>query len=168
MRLPRTRSEPALEHRRTPERYRNRYGSLAGALLLLVTNAPAAFAATDAGDYTEAQTNKGAQVYSQFCSSCHGASLQGQAGPALAGQAFAKSLNFSKMSATQLYHFISSQMPANEPGGLSQDQYEKVLAYILSKNGYPSGQTPLSENTLSKVDLLPYPGNGGQTSQAGQ
>jgi hypothetical protein len=59
-------------------------------------------------------------------------------------------------------------MPANDPGSLSQDQYEKVLAYILSKNGYPSGQTPLSENTLSKVDLLPLPGNGGQTSLAGR
>jgi mono/diheme cytochrome c family protein len=168
MRLSRTRSKPALERRRTSQRCRYRYGSLAGALLLLITNAPAAFAAADAGDYTEAQTNKGAQIYSQFCSSCHGANLQGQAGPALAGQAFAKSLSFSKMSATQLYHFISSQMPANDPGSLSQDQYEKVLAYILSKNGYPSGQTPLSENTLSKVDLLPRPGNGGQTSLAGR
>jgi len=167
MRLSRT-TEPALKRRRTLRRCRNGYRSLAGALLLLVMNAPAAFAAADGGDYTEAQTNKGAQIYSRFCSSCHGANLQGRAGPALAGQAFAKSLSFSKMSATQLYHFISSQMPANNPGSLSQDQYEKVLAYVLSKNGYPSGQTPLSEKTLSKVDLLPYPGNGDQTSQAGQ
>jgi mono/diheme cytochrome c family protein len=80
MRLSRTRDKPALERRRTSQRCQYRYGSLAGALFLLLTNAPAAFAAADARDYTEAQTNKGAQIYSQFCSSCHGANLLGQSG----------------------------------------------------------------------------------------
>jgi len=113
--------------------------------------------ATETGDYTSAQSMAGHKIFNQSCSMCHGSDLQGQAGPALAGPAFAKSLQFSKMSASQLYGFISTQMPANDPGSLTKDQYLKVLAYILSKNDYPSGQTPLSKDTLRQVDLMPYP-----------
>jgi mono/diheme cytochrome c family protein len=135
----------------------------AAMLVLPLTISGASAAGT--GDYTSAQSSKGQKVFNQSCSSCHGSNLQGQAGPALVGPAFAKSLQFSKMSASQLYSFISKQMPASDPGSLSKDQYLQVLAYILSKNGYPSGQTPLSKDTLSKVDLLPYPGSG-SSSQA--
>ena len=131
------------------------------AVMLLPFTASGALAA-GAGDYTSAQSVAGQKIFNHSCSTCHGADLQGQAGPALTGPAFAKSLKFSKMSASQLYGFISKQMPASDPGSLTKDQYLRVLAYILSKNGYPSGQTPLSKSTLSQVDLFPYPGSTGQ------
>lgn len=123
--------------------------------------------AASSGHYTSQQAKSGQKIYSANCSSCHGSNLQGGAGPALAGSAFAQSLKFSNMSATQLFNFISEHMPANNPGSLSHKQYLKVVAYLLSKNGYPSGNKKLTEDALKQVNLLPYPG-GKKSSQNAQ
>lgn len=128
----------------------------AGLLAASIAAAPMAFAH---GDYTQAQAKRGGQAYSNHCEECHGSSLQGGAGPALAGKSFAGTLSYSKMSAAQLHHFIASQMPYNAPGSLSQKQYFAILAYILEKNGYPAGSKPLNKKTISDVKLLPYPGS---------
>lgn len=120
------------------------------------------------GDYTQPQAAAGHQVFSQHCAQCHGSALQGQSGPPLAGPKFKSNLEFSKMSATQLFAFIRTQMPYNAPGSLSKKQYLQALSYILSQNGYPQGSMPLSEKTLPNVKLLPYPGkSGGSNEQAG-
>lgn len=118
--------------------------------------------AASSGDYTRNQARAGKQVYAHHCVQCHGANLQGKAGPPLAGSRFADSLRFSKMSGQQLYHFIKTHMPANAPGSLSDEQYRKVFAYLLAQNGYPAGSKPLSSDSLGTVALLPYPG--GDTS----
>ncbi len=126
----------------------------------------AALAATPAlareAHFTDQQASDGQAVYKQNCAMCHGTSLQGGAGPALAGDKFSSSLQFSKMSATQLFDFISKHMPKNNPGELGHDKYVQVFAYILSKNGFPAGDTQLDEKELKKVDLLPLPGASGQ------
>jgi alcohol dehydrogenase (cytochrome c) len=120
------------------------------------------------GDYTQQQVSVGRQAFNQHCAKCHGGKLQGQAGPPLAGPKFESNLEYSKMSAQQMFDFISKQMPANAPGSLSKQQYLQVMAYILSKNGYPRGSTPLSKQTLKQVQLLPYPGQKNrQNNQAG-
>jgi S-disulfanyl-L-cysteine oxidoreductase SoxD len=128
------------------------------ALALILSAVGAVHAAT--GDYTQQQAAAGHQVFAQHCAKCHGSKLQGQSGPPLAGPKFKSNLEFSKMSAQQLFAFIKSQMPYDAPGSLKKKQYLQALSYILSKNGYPQGTTPLSEKTLSKVKLLPYPGKG--------
>ncbi|MEJ2432831.1 MAG: hypothetical protein P8Y53_06570, partial [Pseudolabrys sp.] len=85
-----------------------------------------------------------------------GASAQGKAGPPLKGKAFASSLRYSQMTGKQLYHFIKTQMPKSNPGGLTNKQYLRVLSYILSKNGYPKGSKPLTEKSVDSINLLPY------------
>ena len=47
-------------------------------------------------------------------------------------------------------------MPAGNPGSLSHDQYAQVMAFILSKNGYPAGATALDYNAAlgSSVPLV--------------
>lgn len=115
-------------------------------------------AAPQTSDYTAKQAADGAQVYTMHCSQCHGPELKGQAGPALAGPTFKDNLEFSKMSAAQLLDFISKQMPANEPGSLQPQQYLDVVAFILSKNGYPEGGDALTDESIKNVKLLPYPG----------
>jgi mono/diheme cytochrome c family protein len=122
--------------------------------------------AAPAGDYTQSQARSGHQVYAQHCAQCHGGDLHGNAGPPLAGSQFADNLRFSKMSGQQLYHFIKTQMPADAPGSLSAAQYRDVLAYLLSKNGYPAGAKPLSSHSIASVKLLPYPG-GNPTATTG-
>lgn len=132
---------------------------LSGLVLAAGLSAVAPVTAYAHGDYTPAQAKHGAQLYSQHCAQCHGSALQGQTGPALAGSDFKGSLEYSKMSAKQLFNFIAAQMPYNDPGSLKKQQYLDVLAYILSKNGYPAGDESLSESSLSHVKLLPYPGS---------
>ncbi len=119
------------------------------------------------GDYTQSQAQAGKQVYSTHCALCHGTNLLGKAGPPLGGSQFASSLQFSKMSAQQLFDYMKTHMPANAPGSLSDQQYLDTLAYILSQNGYPAGSTALSSSTIANVKLLPYPSQGGSGQTTG-
>ncbi len=116
--------------------------------------ATASTAASGAGNgyYTDDQASSGATVYSASCAQCHGVHLQGQSGPSLMGARFAKSLQ-SYGNGSQLYEFISKQMPASAPGSLSQTQYLSVTAYLLKQNGFPSGSHPLDATTLASVNL---------------
>ncbi len=117
--------------------------------------------ANAAGAYTAAQTTSGATVYTQSCAQCHGANLQGGAGPPLSGQTFSQA--YGAGTAAPLYDFISRQMPQNAPGSLSQQQYLDVTAYVLSRNGLPAGDTPLSMASLSQVSLSGMQSKGAAT-----
>jgi hypothetical protein len=37
-------------------------------------------------------------------------------------------------------------MPSSAPGSLNPDQYADVLAYLLSVNKYPAGQTEIAKD----------------------
>lgn len=127
------------------------------AALAVVSLPLAAAPAPGAGDYTKEQAQAGAQIYSGTCSVCHGSKLQGGAAPALTGAAFAQSLKSTYTTTSKLFTLISTQMPVNNPGSLSKEQYTQVLAYILAEDGYPAGSAPLDAAHLDDVALLPYP-----------
>ncbi|MEA3133714.1 MAG: hypothetical protein QOG17_1560 [Gammaproteobacteria bacterium] len=112
---------------------------------------PAGIQAKSSGGYTSAQASQGATVYTQYCTQCHGANLQGESGPALTGQILRQA--YGAGTAAPLYDFISRQMPQNNPASLSQAQYLDVTAYVLSRNGFPSGNTPLNVGSLSQVRM---------------
>jgi mono/diheme cytochrome c family protein len=128
------------------------------------TIAGRANAASTASDYTAAQAVRGAQTYDRSCAACHGNNLEGKAGPPLTGKAFQETLQYAKMTTSQLYAFISQSMPQNAPGSLSGEQYIEVLSFLLSKSGYPVGSIPLSKPRLSEVELLPFPGAEGSVA----
>jgi mono/diheme cytochrome c family protein len=98
-------------------------------------------------------------AYNANCASCHNADLSGNSGPALAGPKFVSYLQFTKITAAQLASFISSQMPAPAPGSLTAKQYNDIFAYILSYNHYPSGSSEITPESLSCLEMLPYPGS---------
>lgn len=83
--------------------------------------------------------------------------MQGGAGPPLSGADFRSYLQFSKITASQLFDFVTSQMPYNKPGSLSKKQYLDALAFIFYTNGYPGGGQPLSPGRLRCLRLLPFP-----------
>jgi polar amino acid transport system substrate-binding protein len=99
--------------------------------------------------YTDAQATAGATVFANSCAGCHGQNLEGVSGPPLAGQTFVK--NWQGKSADDLFYIISHNMPADNPGSLKPDQYVDVLAFILQKNGYPAGSTPLDPSKLTQI-----------------
>jgi alcohol dehydrogenase (cytochrome c) len=119
--------------------------------IALIVAGPVSGQAKPNGGYTEAQAARGATVYTQYCVACHGASLQGESGPALTGQVLRAA--YGGGSAAQLYDFISRQMPQNAPASLKQWQYLDVTAYVLSRNGLAAGSTSLAVETLGKVSL---------------
>jgi hypothetical protein len=52
-----------------------------------------------------------------------------------------------------LYGYVSTLMPYQEPGVLSQDQYYAVLAQVLNMNGIDYGMEPLGPETISALAL---------------
>lgn len=97
------------------------------------------------GVYTAEQATRGAAVYAQRCSACHGDSLGGiDVAPALAGPSFLN--NWNGTSVADLYNRIEGTMPLEEPGALTPRQTADVMAYIIQRNGVPAGAAPLASN----------------------
>lgn len=132
--------------------------SLAIGSIMSILSLPGLALAGASGNYTQAQAGQGKTLYDANCASCHMTDLSGGAGPALVGKKFDSYLEFTKISASQLLSFISSQMPANDPGSLKQDQYNAIMAYIMKYNKYPAGSQKLTIETAKSVKMLPYPG----------
>jgi mono/diheme cytochrome c family protein len=108
------------------------------------------------GVYTAAQQNRGDGLYARECSTCHGETLKGGEGaPALVGAAFVT--DWSKGTLSDLFDKISQTMPAppEQPGKLSPQQNADVLAFVLSKNGFPSGAAdlPVSADALKRIRI---------------
>ena len=130
---------------------------LSASILSCVLLAGGAAYAGPATYFSKSQVQAGKKAYAQNCAACHGSSLQGGAGPALEGSKFESSLKFGNMSSKQLYEFIAQHMPKNDPGSLSESHYLQIFSYILSQNGFPSGQADLTKKDVKKIKLLPLP-----------
>jgi PQQ-dependent dehydrogenase (methanol/ethanol family) len=120
-------------------------------MALAATSVVNAQVKSSTGGYTAEQALRGAAAYAQYCVNCHGVNLQGESGPALTGQTLR--LAYGEGTAAQLYDFISRQMPQDRPGSLTRQEYLDVTAYILSRNGFPAGNKPLTIGSLSKVSM---------------
>lgn len=98
---------------------------------------------TWSGIYTEAQAAAGEKQYAASCASCHGTDLAGgEMAPSLVGGEFSGSWN--DLSVRELFDRIYSSMPLNAPKSLSRQQDAEILAFVLKRNGFPTGQTNLS------------------------
>lgn len=91
--------------------------------------------------YSADQAAQGAALFKQKCAVCHGANLQGGAGPELAGSQFFLRYRGKPLSA--LWSTIHNDMPLNAPGTLSPAQSLAIVAFILQKNGFPAGSSPI-------------------------
>jgi alcohol dehydrogenase (cytochrome c) len=107
--------------------------------------------------YTEAQASAGKEVYTAKCSACHGASLAGVEGPALAGPPFSARWETGRRTVEDLFDKIQSSMPFGAGGSLSNEQYLNIVAYILRSNGHNTGSVPLAAGNLN-VLLTPPDG----------
>jgi mono/diheme cytochrome c family protein len=107
------------------------------------------------GVYTDAQAKRGGQVYAAHCVSCHGDTLQGD-GPAtaLAGSGFTADFNGATLG--EMVDRTRRTMPDDNPGTLSRQQVTDVLAYVLSVNKFPAGETelPTQAEVLNQITFL--------------
>jgi polar amino acid transport system substrate-binding protein len=119
-----------------------------GVVPALTTNAQAQSSAL----YTDAQAQMGVDPYENKCGMCHGANMEGQSGPTLLGPTF--TTHYPTVG--DLMQFIVKNMPKDDPGTLSHDDYVDILAFILLKNGWPSGAHALTfdDASASKAALV--------------
>ena len=102
-------------------------------------------ATVNEGIYTAAQADRGKAVYAMNCAACHGDKAEGgNAGPTLNGADFTN--GYKDGNAAALYMKISQDMPSSAPGSLTPEQYADVMAYLLSVNKYPAGQTEIPKD----------------------
>ncbi|HWC63412.1 MAG TPA: c-type cytochrome [Rhizomicrobium sp.] len=109
--------------------------------------------AQDTALYTADQAAQGAALYASQCAACHGAQLEGIAGPALTGRAFHQMAAAQNLTAKSLLDVISTTMPMTAPGKLTADQYAALAAFILQRSGYPAGSKPLSKDNPDLAGL---------------
>jgi mono/diheme cytochrome c family protein len=103
-----------------------------------------------AGFAAQAQTGRGEYIVS--CALCHGPKLLGGAGPALAGPNFISA--WGQKSTQELYRYISSSMPAGNPGSLSPSSYLELTAFILQSNGVKLGAQTFTASTDFKIATI--------------
>jgi mono/diheme cytochrome c family protein len=78
--------------------------------------------------FSKAQAKAGKKLYKQTCLSCHPKGYFDQVFRAWQGEPVG-----------ELFSIMRTDMPQNDPGGLSVKEYAQVFAYILDETGYPSG-----------------------------
>jgi S-disulfanyl-L-cysteine oxidoreductase SoxD len=126
-------------------------------LALLVLGSPAAIAqagsprTTHTGVYSAAQAERGKMEYAVSCRSCHTAASH-------TGVTFAKW--WKDRTLADLFGYVSTQMPKNDPGSLDSDRYADVVAYLLAMNAMPAGRAdlPPDSSALAQIRIvLPPP-----------
>ena len=119
--------------------------ALAAALTVALLAAGAALALTDA------QVARGAAVFEQSCSTCHGPN--GNDGFATPLKGPGSLVRFA--STRELYDYTSTTMPLAAEGSLTQRQYLDVIGWLLVQRGQPSGAAELTLATLDVTPLQP-------------
>ena len=111
------------------------------AALALAGGGPAAGKGSQAGVYSAAQADEGAQVYARHCAMCHGARLEGTVEtPGLVGKFVA---NWAGRPLGELFDYLGRAMPQGSPGTLAPQDNARLVAFILRANGAPAGDAPL-------------------------
>lgn len=104
------------------------------------------------GVFTSAQARRGRRVYNQNCASCHGQQLRGgEMAPGIAGREFI--VFWTELPVGSLFERIKVTMPEDGPGRLSDEEYTDVVAYMLDRSDYPSGDTelPADKEALDRI-----------------
>ena len=99
------------------------------------------------GVYTDAQADRGQQVFEERCTECHNTRMWGT--------------DWDGKSAGDVYEFISAYMPEQAPGTLSAQQTRDVIANFLKQARLPAGSAELPEALAGlkqiRMELPPAP-----------
>jgi hypothetical protein len=105
------------------------------------------------GIYTNEQASRGKTVYANSCKSCHSATTH-------TGALFAQWWKDKPLS--ELFNFVLTRMPKNDPGSLPPEDVGDVVAYLLKMNALPTGPEefwPIADS-LKKYRVLLKPTKG--------
>ena len=96
------------------------------------------------GVFTDAQVSAGQAVYDAQCKTCHNMRF------------YRDTLrSWNNQPLLYLWESIMGTMPADNPGSLMFEDYTDVIAYILSENGFPSGELELDpDNGMDSIAII--------------
>jgi mono/diheme cytochrome c family protein len=109
------------------------------------SNGAAAARSTLTGAFTVDQAAQGEAVFRSTCANCHPTAQ-------FTGAAFQRA--WSGRPVFALFDQLRLMMPMDNPGGLSNEEYAAVIAYILKLNGYPPADTPLPSDDAGLKQVL--------------
>jgi mono/diheme cytochrome c family protein len=120
--------------------------SLSAVALMAVARGAAAQTPTDikpasAGVYKEEQAALGDSLFQKTCIACHSPTFH-------ADEQFR--MNWFGRTVYDLFKILKTTMPEDNIGGLTDDEYTRVIAYILKLNGFPAGADSLSADSLAQ------------------
>jgi mono/diheme cytochrome c family protein len=102
------------------------------------------------GLYTDEQASRGKDVYLNSCRSCHTPASH-------TGATFNKLWRGKHLS--DLFAYVSTRMPKNDPGSLAPEDVADVMAYLLKMNAMPVGPNELPADIDSlkqyRIDAKP-------------
>jgi mono/diheme cytochrome c family protein len=101
---------------------------------------------TDAPSFDRMQADHGKTLYASSCAKCHGGALQGVTAPALRGPAFAPAQN-AHLTIGGVFGYMATNMPADRPGKLKDQDYADIMAFLLYSNGYQPGSAKLTADS---------------------
>jgi len=117
-------------------------GACLSALSSPATGASSQSQSVWSGVYTVEQAERGRSLYETACAGCHGVDLNGgDEAPVLAGGEFVWAWN--GLTVGTLFERIRKTMPVEDPGSVSRQQKADILAFVLSVNNFPSGDSEL-------------------------
>jgi hypothetical protein len=93
--------------------------------------------------------------FGQSCSGCHALAAEGKA--PLVGEPFWKS--FAQKTVSDLFEFVSTNMPNGTPGSLNEATYADIVALMLKSNGFPAGTTELGPHSIAGVQIVQKDGS---------
>ena len=108
------------------------------------------------GVFTDAQADRAAGTFSQSCERCHTLAAQGTR--PLSGDKFWE--GYTQKTVGDLLTFVKTNMPNGQGGSLPATIYNDLVALILKSNGFPSGKTELTPETVASVQIIPKDGPG--------
>ncbi|MEE2777390.1 MAG: c-type cytochrome [Acidobacteriota bacterium] len=95
------------------------------------------------GVYTELQAARGFRAYRGVCQECHKSDLGGEdMAPGLVGVAF--SFRWRNKTLADIFTSLKTTMPLERAGSLTDQAYVDLVAFLLSKNDYPTGDDELA------------------------
>ena len=95
---------------------------------------------TEAGVYTKGQAKSGEALFEQHCQVCHD------------DKYFRPVLKrYNGQPVSVLFDVMAGSMPETNPGGLLDDEYLDILAYVFSRSRYPTGEAPLDLAELPHI-----------------
>ena len=120
--------------------------------------APVDSISTLEGVFTEGQVERGEEVFQNVCFECHDTFEFVESG--YMGSWVGQPLY-------DLYDYVRTTMPDDNPGSLRDREYAEVFAYLFSLNGMPVGETRLEgeESLLRRIIIqLPNASTGGSAT----